>query len=428
MAQKGKGGIRRLFSLLGPGLIAGTADDDPAGITTYSQAGAAFQYGLLWTVLLQIPLMSAVQLMCAQIGQVAGEDLARVIERHYPRALLWAVCVLLVFANTVTAAADLAGMSAGLALLTHLPTRLFVPIFAVGIGALLVFLRYARIRVTFKWLTLALLAYFVAGVLANPNWLDVLRRSVVPGIEPSRKYLATFVAVFGTTISPYLFIWQSAEEVEEQRAQGETTLAQRRGATDREIRDERIDTISGMAISQVIGFFIMVSAGAILFPSGVHDIQSARDAAQALHPIGGGIGTVLFAVGFIGTGMLAVPTLVGGSAYAIAALGRWRASINDPFRRSRAFYLALLVSLAVAAGLGLSGVSPVTLLFGSAVVNGILTPPLLVVVMLITNRRGIMGQRTNGWILNALGVITLILMGGASLWLAAWYAASKILG
>ncbi len=425
MARK-RGRIRRLLSILGPGLIAGTADDDPAGITTYSQAGAAFQYGMLWTVLLQIPLMSAVQLMSAQIGRVAGEDLARVIERHYPRPLLWTVCLLLLFANTVTAAADLAGMSAGIGLLTGLSDRVFVPVFAVAIGALLVFFRYARIRLTFKWLTLALLAYFVAGVLAHPDWLDVLRRTVVPSIRPSREYLATFVAVFGTTISPYLFIWQSAEEVEEQRAEGKTTLVQRRGASDREIRDERIDTISGMTISQVIGFFIMMSAGAILFPAGVRDIATARQAAQALHPVGGGLGTILFAVGFVGTGMLAVPTLVGGSAYAIAALGRRRASINDPFGRSRAFYLALLASLAVAAALGLSGASPVTLLFGSAVINGILTPPLLVILMLITNNHKIMGKRTNGWIVNTLGVITLVLMGGATLWLALWFAKSRL--
>ncbi len=423
-----KRGIRRLLRLLGPGLITGTADDDPSGITTYTQAGAAFQYGLLWTVLLQIPLMSAVQLMCARIGLVTGEDLARVIERHYPRGLLWGACVLLVFANTVTAAADIAGMAAGVSLVTHLPTTLFVPIFAVLMGALLVFLKYMRIRTVFKWLTLALFAYFATGLLAHPDWLDVLERTVVPGIRPTPQYLATFVAVFGTTISPYLFIWQSAEEVEEQRAQGRKTLAQRRGASDREIRDARADTIAGMTISQVVGYFIMLSGGALLYPSGVRNVASARDAAQALRPIGGGLGTWLFVIGFLGTGLLAVPTLVGGVAYALAALGHWRASVNDRFGRSRNFYLALLACLVAAVGLPLSGVSPVGLLFGAAVVNGVLTAPLLILVLLITNDRRIMRGRTNGWVMNTLGVLTLLLMGIASIWLGVWFLKSKLGG
>lgn len=295
-------------------------------------------------------------------------------------------------------------------------------------GALRLFVRYRRLRTTFKWLTLALAAYVVAGVLARPDWLEVLRRTVFPGIGPSRESLTMFVAVFGTTISPYLFMWQSAEEVEEKRARGEKTVQPRAGASEREIREAGADTITGMTLSQGVGFFIMMSAGAVLYPSGVRDVGTAREPAQALGPIDGGIGTWLFTVGFIGTGMLAVPTLAGGAAYAVAALGGWRASIDDPVDRSRAFHRALLATLPVATGLALSGISPVALLFGSAVVNGMLTPLLLVLVLLITNDERIMPGRTNGRVLNALGVLTLLIMAVASLWLGGWWLRAALGG
>jgi NRAMP (natural resistance-associated macrophage protein)-like metal ion transporter len=419
------GALRKLVRVLGPGLIAGTADDDPAGITTYSQAGAAFQYGLLWTALLQIPLMCAIQLTCARIGLVSGRDLTGVLREHYPRWVLWFVCAILLVANTVTAAADIDGMAAGAELLTGIPALWFVPVFSLLLILLIVFASYRTIANVFKWLTLALFGYLLAGVLAKPDWGEVLYRTFVPGITWSHEYLVTFVGVFGTTISPYLFVWQSAEEVEEDKAKGRGALAERKGATRAELNEVLEDTVTGMTVSQIICYFIVIAAGSVLYPTGQRDIESARQAAQALHPVGGGLGTILFSVGLIGTGMLGVPTLVGSSAYALAAVKGWRAGINETARQAKGFYAALVVGMLVAAAIDFARINPVTLLFGSAVLNGVLAPPLLVVILLVANNPTIMKRRTNGRLLNVLGVITLMIMSTASLWLAVEWVLSK---
>lgn len=419
--KKRAGRLRRFLRIFGPGLITGAADDDPSGIVTFSQAGAAFQYGLLWTVPVQIPLMIAVQMMCARIGLVSGWDLAGVLREHYPRWVLWFAFGLLFVANVVSLAADLDGIAAGIELVTGVPALWLVVPVTVVIFALITFGSYAFLAGVFKWLTLSLLAYVIAGVLARPDWGRILWATFIPEISPSRDYLVTLVGLFGTTISPYLFFWQSAQEVDKQKDEGRRTPEQRRGATRGEMREAWTDTSVGMIVSQIICYFIIVATGTVVFGSGVHEITAPAQAARALEPIGGGVGTVLFAVGLIGTGLLGVPTLAGSAAYVLNAAAGWPVGMGESLRKARAFYAVIGLSMLVGVGLDFAGIEPVTLLFGAAVINGLLAPPLLVLVLLVSNSRKIMQGYVNGWLLNVLGVVATLIMAVAALWLgAAW--------
>lgn len=408
--------------------MTGAADDDPSGITTYSQAGAQFQYGLLWTVLLQIPLMAAVQLMAGRIGKVAGKDFAEVLAERFSPWVLWGACVLLVGANTFTAGADIAGIAAAVHLLVGVPEVVVALVIAIALTLALVFASYHLIRDVLKWLTAALFAYVVSGVLAHPHWGEVLHRTFVPGIEWTQAYLAMFVAVFGTTITPYLFVWQSAEEVADQKEDGKRTVVRRHGATGRELHEVEADTIIGMTVSQVIGYFVIVAAGAVLFTHGVHDIDSAAQAARALEPIGGGAGQILFSLGIVGTGLLAIPTLSGSSAYVLAAVMRWPVGIAEEPRRARKFYWALAATTLVAGAIAMSGRSAMKLLVAAAVLNGVLAPPLLVLLLIVANDGRVLGKHTNGWLANSLGVLATAIMGAAALALLAVTARSMLAG
>jgi NRAMP (natural resistance-associated macrophage protein)-like metal ion transporter len=406
-----------MLTTLGPGIVTGAADDDPAGITTYSQAGAVFQYGLLWTVFLQLPLMIAVQYTCARIGLVTGRDLGRVLRDRYPVWVLWVVTLLLAVANTVTAGADLAAIGAAVQLITGLSAHVTVPVLSAALIIALVFLSYRLIRDGLKWLTLALLAYAVSGVLAHPDWSQVFQQTFIPGIQRSNHYLSLFVALFGTTISPYLFVWQSGEEVDDEKARDEQQHRQRRIARDIALRQARRDTVVGMTFSQIIGWFIIVCAGATLFPAGHRNITSASEAARALAPLGGGIGTILFSLGIVGTGLLAVPTLVGATAYAIAGLARKPAGMAEHPSHSKLFSGSVAAGTAIGAVFASSGMSAVSMLLLSALVNGILAPPMLVIILFVANNRTVMDDRRNGWGLNALVVLAAVIMGGAAIWL-----------
>ena len=407
--------LRRLQRLGGPGLITGAADDDPAGITTYSQAGAQFGFGLLWTVAFQLPLMSAVQLMCARIGRASGRDLAGVLAKYYPRWILWLAAILLLLSNTVTAAADLDAVAAALWILTGIPTLVFVLPVAVAIIALVTLASYDRLRSVLKWTTLALFAYVAAAFVAHADWRHVLRASVVPEVSFSGAYLYMFVAVVGTTISPYLFFWQAAEEMEEEKAAGRRTVAQRRGTSPRVLRMIRADTVTGMLVSQLIGYFVIVTTGTVLHDRGQYHIESAQQAALALHPLGAGLGTILFCIGFIGTGLLAIPTLIGSASYVLAALFGWRTGIGEKPRRARRFYQAMAAATLVAVALDFTGLSAVKLLVGSAVLSGLLAPPLLVIILVVTNDKKIMAGRTNGRFENSLGILAVAIMGLSAL-------------
>jgi len=306
--------MHQFLKELGPGLITGAADDDPSGISTYSVAGASYGYATLWTALLSFPLMAAIQLMCARLGMVTGCGLASVIRTRYPRWVLWFACSLVIVANAFNIGADLGGMADGMQMITGIPSYFWTPLFALLIMALLSWTSYRTMARVFKWLTMVLFAYVITAFLAHPNWPAVLRATFIPHIEWSKQYLAVLVGILGTTISPYLFFWQAAQEVEEDRDRGKTTVAQRKGSTNEELRVARTDVITGMLLSNVVMYFLILTTAATLNVHGMKDIETAKQAAEALRPLAGKGAYWLFTLGLIGTGMLAVPVLAGSCA------------------------------------------------------------------------------------------------------------------
>jgi NRAMP (natural resistance-associated macrophage protein)-like metal ion transporter len=410
--------VKQFFADLGPGLITGAADDDPSGISTYSVAGAAFGYLPLWTALLSFPLMAAVQLMCARLGLVTGRGLAGVVRRHYPRWVLWGACSLLVVANVFNIGADLGGMADATKMITGIGTFVWTPVYTALIIALLFFSSYRRIASVFKWLTLVLFAYVGAAFLAQPDWKAVFIATVVPRVEWSRLFLATFVALLGTTISPYLFFWQASQEVEEERADGKSTVSQREGASKKELRVARTDILTGMLFSNAVMYFIILTTAATLHAHGRIDITSARDAAEALRPLAGDGAYLLFTLGIIGTGMLGVPVLAGSAAYAVAEALNWRGSLEDAPQLSGRFYGVVAVAMLLGLAMDSLGLNAVKMLFYSAVLNGALAPPLIVLVILLTRRSDIMGKRVSSQPLCWLGWATALIMAIASIGMA----------
>ena len=396
--------IEGFFRGLGPGLITGAADDDPSGISTYSVAGAAYGYAGLWTALFSFPLMSAVQLMCARLGMVTGCGLASVIRSRYPPWVLWPACALVVVANVFNIGADLGGMGDAMQLVTGIRFYYWTPFFTLLIAALLLWTSYRTIARIFKWLTLVLFAYVITAFLARPDWHAVLRYTFIPHIEWSKSYLAVLVGILGTTISPYLFFWQAAQEVEEDRAHGKTTVAERRGATDEELGAATTDVLTGMLFSNLVMYFIILTTSATLHAHGITTISTAKDAAEALRPLAGPGAYWLFTLGIIGTGMLAVPVLAGSSAYAVAEGARWRkASLAERPHKALPFYTVIAVAMLIGLGLNYAHLNAVKMLFWSAVLNGLLAPPLVVLVVLLTSDRKVMGKRTNTTLMKVLG-------------------------
>lgn len=415
--------LRRFFANLGPGLIAGAADDDPSGISTYSVVGASFGYAQLWTALFSFPLMAAVQLMCARLGMVSGLGLAGVIRARYSRGVLWGACALLVVANTVNIGADLGGMAAALEMLTGVRAFVWLPLFTLLIVVLLIWSSYRHIVRVFKWLTLVLFAYVLAAFLAHPHWGEVLRATFIPHIQWNANYLATFLGVMGTTISPYLFFWQAAQEVEEEREMGRRTVHTRRGATDAELRTARTDVMTGMGVAGLVMYFIILTTGATLYVSGQRDIETARQAAEALRPLAGDAAYLLFTLGLIGTGMLGVPVLAGSAAYAIAEAMHWRGSLNDRPRAASKFYIVLTVSVIIGLALNFLKFNAVRMLFWAAVLNGLLAPPLIALVVMLTSDRQVMGERVNSLLLRVLGWTTaaVLTFSSAAMILLWWF-------
>ena len=405
-----QGRFRRFFSNLGPGLITGAADDDPSGIATYSITGASFGYTPLWTAIFSFPLMAAVQMMCARLGMVTGLGLAGVIRVRYPRWILWSACVLLLVANIFNIAADLGGMADVTALLTGVRSLYWTPLYALLLVSLLFWTSYRLIARIFKWLTLALFAYIAAAFLAHPDWPAVLRATLIPRVQWSGAYWATLVGILGTTISPYLFFWQAAEEVEEDIALGKTTVAQREGATHRELRRSRNDVLTGMFFSNLVMYFIILTAAATLHVHGKTTISTARDAAEALRPLAGAGTYWLFSLGLLGAGMLGVPVLAGSCAYAIAEAADWVGSLEVHPPLAHGFYYVIGIAMALGLGLDYAGLNAVKMLFWSAVLNGALAPPLLVLVVLLTSRADVMGEHRNGPLLRWLGWTCAVVM------------------
>jgi NRAMP (natural resistance-associated macrophage protein)-like metal ion transporter len=406
--------VIRYFRILGPGLITGASDDDPSGIATYSIAGAAHGYRLLWTAVVTFPLMAAIQLVCARIGLVTGRGLTGALRRHYPKPLLMAACFILLVANVFNIAADLGGMAEAAAMLTGLPALPLVVVFGIGITIITVYTSYATFAQTLKWLTAALFAYIAAAFMARPDWPAVLRATIVPDFHWDQRSVSTLVGILGTTISPYLFFWQAAQEVEEEKSRGKKTIAARRGATPHELADARLDVNTGMFFSNLVMFFIILATASTLHRAGLYDIQDARQAAEALRPLAGDAAYILFGVGLIGTGLLAIPVLAGSASFAVAELFAWRAGLDLEPRRARRFYLVFAGAMACGIVLGLFETNPMRILFLSAVLNGLLAPPLMVLVMLVGGNRKIMGEHVNGFWLKLLGWIATGVMTAAA--------------
>ena len=396
--------IRRFLKVLGPGFISGAADDDPSGIGTYATAGASLGYATLWTALLTFPLMATVQLVCAKIGMVTGRGLAGVLRKHYPRRVLYAAVIALFVANTINVGADLAAIAAAINLLVPaLPIAPLVLPIAVGILALQIWGSYRLIARIFKWLTLALFAYIGSAFFARPDWGQVLSSTFIPTIRLDQTFLLALVAILGTTISPYLFFWQATQEVEEEMSMGRTQLWRRKGATDRELQYAALDVNVGMAFSVLVMYFIMLATAATLHQAGKTDIKSATDAAEALRPLAGDLSSILLAIGLIGSGVLAVPILSGSAAYALSEAFGWKYGLDRNPAKAKQFYAVIAVATLVGVAIDYLGINPIDALFFTAVINGFVAPPLLVMIMLVSNNKKIMGKRTNSRLTNVLG-------------------------
>ncbi len=405
-----------LLKSLGPGVITGAADDDPSGIATYSVAGAQLGTKLLWTSLLTWPLMAAVQFMCARIGMVTGQGLAGNLKKRFPAWLLWAFIVALLAANTINIGADLAGMADAAQMLSGVNSHLFVVGFAILISWATIRLRYNQIANVLKWLVLALFAYPITAFVVGTDWDRVLRDTVVPSLPHTRAEWAMLVAILGTTISPYLFFWQASQEVEEEKAAGQSTLVKRRGATDQELQMRGIDVGVGTFFSNLAMFFIILTTAITLNRHGITNIETSRQAAEALRPFAGNFAATLFTIGIVGVGFLAIPTLAGSSAYAFAETFGWRQGLDKKLKQARSFYAVILLSTAVGVGMDFAHINPVKALYWTAVINGLLAPFILVAILIVAADKKLMqGQPSSrlGWAVVALTTVAMFAAGVA---------------
>jgi NRAMP (natural resistance-associated macrophage protein)-like metal ion transporter len=409
----------RLREILGPGLITGASDDDPSGIATYSQAGAQFGYGLGWTMLATYPLMSAVQMISARIGRVTGHGLAGNLRRYYPAWLTTLLVSLLLVANTINIGADLGAMADATSLVTGLHPALFLILFALFCALSEVFMRYANYVRVLKWLTLALLAYVVTLFLVDVPWRRALAGITLPSVKLDSAAITMIVAIFGTTISPYLFFWQASEEAEEVQDRDERhplKCAPEEGEP--ELRRIELDTLAGMAASNFVALAIILTTASTLNVHGITDINSSADAAEALRPVAGDYAALLFALGIVGTGLLAVPVLAGSAAYAIGEALRWPVGLDCKPRRAKTFYGAIVAATAIGAMMNFTPINPIKALLWAAVINGIVSVPVMAVMMVMSTKAAIMGEftidgalRVFGWLATAVMAASVLAMG-----------------
>jgi Mn2+/Fe2+ NRAMP family transporter len=412
------------ISALGPGLVTGASDDDPSGIATYSQVGAQFGFGMGWTMIVCYPLMSAIQEISARIGRVTGYGIAENIRRHYSPWLLYAIVGLLLIANTINLGADLGAMGAALKLLIGGPQWAYVIAFGVLSATLQIFVSYARYAAVLKWLCLSLLAYVATVFVVPVPWMTLARQLVLPPISLDKGYITSVIAVLGTTISPYLFFWQAFQEVERER--DTAALGPLRKAPSQapgELERIRWDTYIGMAVSNLIGLFIIITTAATLHAHGVANIQTSSQAAEALRPIAGPFAFAVFAAGIIGTGVLAVPVLAGSAAYGLGEALRWPVGLNRLPRKAKAFYATIAVATLAGIALNFVSIDPIKALFWSAVINGITASPVMAVIMLMTVRRRVMGTFTlplilRFWGWTATAVMAVCILGMVWSWSA----------
>jgi NRAMP (natural resistance-associated macrophage protein)-like metal ion transporter len=405
--------VEDVGSVLGPGVVTGAADDDPSGIATYSQAGAQFGYGLLWTQLLSYPLMVAVQLVCAHIGRVTGSGLAEAMTRCFPKAAVTLLVAILLVANVINLGADLSAMGAAAALVVGGGRHLFVIAFALLTVGLLLFVSYSRYAQVLKWLTLSLFAYVGVVLLVRIDWNEALLGLVWPR-DFGKDALLTIVALFGTTISPYLFFWQSSQEAEDLAVEHRRPLARSPRSAPLQYRRMRLDTLVGMGFSELIAMAIILTSAATLHVRGVTDIGSAEQAAEALRPIAGQFASALFALGIIGTGLLAVPVLAGSAAFAVSEARGWKSGLERKPKQARAFYAIIVAAVAIGVLFDWAGLNPIRALFWSAALNGICAAPIMVAMMIVAHRPSVMGRFTERWLLMTFGWAATAVMAIAS--------------
>lgn len=405
-------GLRRLFAALGPGLTAGAADDDPSGVATFSVVGAKFGTQLLWTALLTWPLMAVVQMMCARVGMVTGKGLGGALRERFPRWLVGVGAVALLGANLLNIAADLAGMGDAMEMLHAGPRLLWVWVYGIGICLLAIRLRYYQLANVLKWLAMVLLAYIVTAFIVKPHWGQVAHDTFLPTLPKGKDGWSSLVALFGTTISPFLFFWQASQEVEEDKAKGRRLLSSRQNATRRELGDRQLDVWSGTFFSNLVMFFIILTAAFTLHAHG-KTVESVKDAASALQPLAGDYAFLLFTGGLVGAGLLAIPTLAGSAAYAFAETFDWVCGLDKKFKRAVSFYAVFIIATIGGALLDLFDADPVKVLLWSAIVNGVLAPFLLVGLLLITADKKIMqGQPSPMYARLVVGLTAALMFAG----------------
>lgn len=405
----------RFFKILGPGLITGAADDDPSGISTYSVAGATTGFSMLWLTLISTPMMAVIQGMCARISMVTGEGLAALMRKSLPLPIAYVLAALVIVANTFNVGADLGGMAAAAHLVAPIPVDAWVFSFGIGLIAAQVWLSYNAIARVFKWLTLSLFAYVITAFVVHPPWGSVLRQFVTPQFRFDSGWLSTMVGVLGTTITPYLFFWQASLMVEEDKAAGNVTLRSRRGTDETAVKEMHADVNAGMIFSNLVAFFIIVTTAATLGAHGQHNIATAQQAAEALRPLAGRFAELLFTLGMVGTGILAVPVMAGSSAYVAAQTFKFREGLNEKPERAPKFYGMIAAGIIIGIAMNLLHVDAIKALFWSAVLNGVAAVPLLAVIVWLASKSSIMREWKSSLLARAWGWGTVALMGAATI-------------
>lgn len=404
--------IKRFKKSIGPGVITGIADDDPSGIATYSQTGAMFGYSQLWLALFSYPFMVAIQEMCGRIGLVTGTGLAGVIKKHYNKRILFGAISLLLITNIINIGADLGAMASAVQLILPIPFTVSLILLTCITILAEVFVPYPKYVSFLKYLALTVFAYILAAFAIHQDWHQIALATLIPHMEWNPSYILNLTAMLGTTISPYLFFWQADEEVEEELA-NHKIRAMGRGVpkvTTEDIHQMRTDTATGMLVSNIVTFFIIITAASTLGSQGITSITSAAQVAASLEPFAGSFASLLFTLGIVGTGLLAVPVLAGSAAYAIAEAFNWNEGLGKTFIHAKAFYLVIILATTVGAIVNMSPINPITMLYYAAILNGLLAPPLMILILLIGNNKDILGERTNSFLGNTFGIIITLIM------------------
>lgn len=402
--------LKKILKVLGPGLITGASDDDPSGIATYSQAGAQSGLTTLWTALFTFPLMAAVQGMCARIGIVTKEGLTVTLKQHYPKAVLYLMLLFSIPAITLNIGADLQGMGAVAHMIVpQVPAAVFSIIITAVLMFVIIKFPYRKIAAVLKWLCVSLLLYILVPFMVHQDWQAVLKNTLTPSISFDKNSMAIIVAILGTTISPYLFFWQATMEAEDVKHSEEKVVVDKRI-----LGDMRTDVNVGMLLSNMVMFFIILTAGSVLYPAGIRQIDTIDQAAQALAPLAGRLTYLIFATGVMGTGLLAIPVLAGSQSYMLAETFGWEEGLDKTFTQAKPFYISIIISLVVGVSLDMLGISPVKALLYTAILYGLTAPVLIAIILHIGNNKKIMGKYTNSALSNVLGVITLLLMTAAA--------------